>query len=1620
MANKKVFSIEINGLTESVRSVSALEEKLNALQAQLNKMKKQGIEIPVEIGGTELVKEMKSISSKIKKATKGSLPIAEEKEYLNALRAREKALEAVNKELGDTGKNLAEYKQETKDLVAQETKARNETKQYANTLAGLKAELKDVTAARNNAIRGSEEYIRLTQRQLALTKELKQAEGEAGSFGRNVGNYTESIKEALNATENLKDEFKELRGGLIDSSKIFVKTQEEVEAIWQSFRGRNFNADDLLNAGLNIDNVEDELRRLDEFLRKIPGSQKAIREQTQEQYKDLKRVSNEFKRKLDMQVKADNQLRTQITKRINIGFGNEDMTWSNVTEAIGDIEDKLYQLAVAGKRNSQEFKTLAALASELKTQLRQVDYEIDSMTESSKGIQKMVSYAQGFTAIAQGAVGIGQLFGMEDENSLKGIQTLQSLQSIAMSLQTIQELRKQGTAFGKMLDDWVKKFEFLTIASNSWFKTNASGLETLNKELESTRLSFDMVMDGMLQSRDSVGYALIDPTSVEDLRAYASAMGFTAKQFDILKVAAKQAFIEFEIANKGYTETADVWEKFKSSLAMMKIGLKDLLGLYPKVAIQAENMGDALEDTGDITHLIDFPEMAKGAKLLTTVLKGVSVAIKGIAVALAATGIMLFIQLLGWAIDLLKKGATKLKELALGNDKLVDSITTLDGRLATLNARLERYISLLERANREGRLSDLGKATAQYVEYSNAVNEAAKQLKEFIKLRDDAKKLEDNLSAKGLTQSWNIANIEEFRKEYEQLLKAVEAGKDMWSTSDRNVGWLTKWFFTESDAKSDLGVMQKRVIEDIQNRINNLDLSKGTKELEEFFKVLDEEMYATSLENIENLFPEEEWAQVLKKRLESLREFFNQAKEASAQLDEVVKARLKTIRNNDTEAIKQSQERELKALKNAMDDEIEAAKGDQEIIASIKAKYQRLEQEMLDRHNKEILAKHRDLQRQIRDNYLSADDASLIKRLQEINNARYDAIEDAKLAQQEAEKQGLQMTEQYNELILSINKKYDAEIEREKREYHKTLLEEYDKYAQEIIKIEQGIASDRLDKAKQDVDIEYNVKSKSYGGNIDYKAEISQRIEQEKEYNKYRLEVEIQYLKDKKAIDDQYATFDRDDSLLQEEDRYKKALQSLEEFKYQGNATEEEYNKLKEKEVELHNKNLQRIQEHYQSTMEVNEKNHQGEIKDVIGQYLQEDVDLYQKYMDKVNDILSDVGREVNIFKIMKFGDANGKLKEALGVIKKGLKDVEKERKNIDDKLAKKEITFVDAKAAKEQLEETEKELKRGAKDIALMQKDLFGEVASQWKGMIDQWVNTIGSLLQTMNDTQMQLIENQLAEIDHQLEIQEQAYEKAEELAQEHKDKMDGIEDELAEARGARRQFLIDTYAAQQAAYLEDLAAQQKAAEEKERLEKKQQALEKKRKEQEKKSNVQQAIINTYMAVSNALAVQPWFVGLALSAVALGLGLANVSAIKNTPIYEDGGVISGPRHSQGGVKVLGGAAEVEGGEYITNRKTTAANLPLLNYINDQKRTLTAEDLMKFFASGTPKVKSKSTRMFADGGQLPSVGAEVNRVVQVNDASNENAVYVVQVTDIINATENLRKVQTLSGLYNEN
>ena len=61
--------------------------------------------------------------------------------------------------------------------------------------------------------------------------------------------------------------------------------------------------------------------------------------------------------------------------------------------------------------------------------------------------------------------------------------------------------------------------------------------------------------------------------------------------------------------------------------------------------------------------------------------------------------------------------------------------------------------------------------------------------------------------------------------------------------------------------------------------------------------------------------------------------------------------------------------------------------------------------------------------------------------------------------------------------------------------------------------------------------------------------------------------------------------------------------------------------------------------------------------------------------------------------------------------------------------------------------------------------------------------------------------------------------------------------------------------------------------------------------------------------------------------------GLGILSSLKK----EKGGLLEGPSHKQGGMPIVGSNIEVEGGEFIVNKKATKKNLPLLNAINRDK-----------------------------------------------------------------------------------
>ena len=1510
--NKKVFQIQINGVTEATKSVDALYGKILDLQKAINSMKK--VDIPISIGN---------------------------------------------------GK---------KDIV--------------DEIARLKKELNSLKETAKDIDLGSEEYAQASEKVNQLTKDFTKLDSSIKK--RNIENLKDTLKDATKEADNLSE------------------SVDDVKKKFDSIKGIRLDENSVKRYGLSIGDLKWQISQLEKAIEGMEiGSDKW--QATNRELLDLKQTLAQVQKQMEAAVRAEDQLNTKIRLNIN----GMSLSFDDVNQAIGVLEDKLYSLSAAGQSNTKEFSNIQAEIVRLRKEVIRTDAEIDSMATSFGGIDKVFGKFRGVTSLFAMGEGFTSLFG-DNQQLTESIQKMTSLMVILEAMKEASEEMAKQSSMGKFftsiingIDNIAKKIPGVTSLFGKWSQ-EVSDLNLKIQEFDKAKEFLNSFGEEITKASDEI--SKIGGGNVDELID-------KFKEFAAIKLS--------DPFGENLTGQQEALKKYQKELDNLYVTGKLTDEQYQDIQEVFLNFNDALNNTSNtLVRAKGNLEAARNSASKTTkVIQGLSLAFKTLG---RAIGIGLLIEGISFLIDGITKAISKIGEWISGNDKLVNSNDSLQQSIDAVNKQLDNYNKQLDKLVDNKVIDNVTKLALSMTNYESTIKKVTKSLQDLIDKRKEYQTLEEGSAKDGNRYTWfgsasDVAEIEdaekrvkEFEKTYLNLLKSVQTGTD--ENGDKDKWWKLFFSLSEADARADLAEMQKIVVNDIQNMFANIDLTKTgdalRDELKTVFDKMDTEMYSTAFANLENLFPEQEWAKVLKARVDQVRDMYEQLGDLDNQYGQEQIALAKRIRDNYTSAIADEAERARKELENSYKDEIEAAANNKEEIASINAKYARLrvdqEKQLNDQLKNEAEALNSVL-RQIRDNQLSVEEESLAKRIKALENAKNDEIQAAKDG-------GIKV----GELTLSIEQKYNKLIEKERKNHLDYLNELAEDYARKQQELQQSLKEDELNNQSRTIDINYNTNINSSSGSFDFNAQYGDRIQAEKEFSQQRLDIELQYLQEKLRLDKEYAKLESEGNTNEETNRYNDRLKELKSYHEEGKLSLDEYNSYVEKENELHSQKLQQIQQQLTNNLSSLDNEYNNESKSITSRTLTENANLYSEYTRKVMDIMSGIGQNRNMFGILSYSETKKQMDEALKAVTDGVNAIDNEIIDLTNKLNNNEITFVDYKDARQQLEDTKKELESQGKDITASMSDLFSQVAGGWKSVFDGFVSQISSLLSTLNDTQLTMIDNQLAEIEHQLEIQEEAYEKAEEAAQSHKDKMDSIEDELADARGSRRQFLIDTLASQQAAYLEDVKAQQKAEAEKEKLEKKQQALEKKRQEQEKKSKVQQAIINTYMAVSNALAVPPWFVGLALSAVALALGMKNVAAIKSTPIYEDGGVIQGKRHSQGGVKVLGGQAEVEGGEFITNRKSTAKNLPLLTYINDKKREVTPQELMEFFSNGTPKMKSKSTRIFADGGILPTTdGSEVNRVISVADTTEDNSTYVVQVVDIVNATENLKKVQTLSGLVNE-
>ena len=1428
----------------------------------------------------------------------------------------------------------------------------------------------------------------------SLIDRLDQLEDKIQSIsdgGLDVSDLRQSLTSIRRELEDNVDSWEDVANKIEDVTDSVEQLEKQYARI-----DTPFNQTEIRNYSREVDQLAENLSDVADEAKSIDGLGNFNQ--------DVQKATNSVNQLTDS-LRNANRAEDQLGTKLTVNVGGMALQFDDVNQAIGVLEDKLYQLSATGQRDTQMFRDITAEIANLRMQVTQVDEAVDNAF--SGGLNRLISGVGSIASLASVGEGLGQLFGLQD-NALD--ESIQKFAALSLVLQGAAELQQQLanktslasqafrvlnsianpviTGLGKLMN---------TISFGAFDKAGES-IDKFNRQLKAMDIRSQMEefrkaamleeyqdahsgWQTLLKDLEAIKKGLSEGIQFDSFREMAEQFADVSSIADQLKMSLEEGFID----QSQYDQATQALDKFKNGLSSDAVEAGKLKEELSGLGVQFLGIPPALTKT------------QKGLLLVTNGVKALGVAFKSL---LRATIILGLLQVAMEAISWILEKVGKLWTSWAGDDSLATQLNTTTQAIEATNNALTKYVDNLQKLVDLNVISNQTRITESIKEYQRALDEAIKTQQALNAIRrEGSKPLADNLDT---NNTWwtgaDIQNVQDFAKQFEVLQKAVQAGTDRVKVlKEETTAWYEIWkgqwwdeiWQTAGDASADFASAQKAVISDIQYRINNLDLSKGEDEIKKFLDLLDTPMYQISLANIENLFPEDEYAKVLAANIKQIKDYYKQIQDLQVQAEQEAQKIQDQITSNNISAIRNRFTREREELAHNEELELRDAADNEELKQSIRNKYAAQRSAMLKSQASEV----RSIQNQINNNQIEAMQDGLKKQLAQLEQNRKQEIQSARDSE-------ILVGEQ----IKAINEKYDKLILDAKREFYeqrKKLLEDYSKQYKdmqdEIAQMEYEIATSRIQNRATD--------------QIEALGFTDETIENIRAY--YDKVRDIQNRETQRLADanKEITSMGTDRDIDNENQRSKERLKQIEDDYKEGLLTKEQYDKAIQDETDAHYKMLETITRKGEQDLIDIQKEADQTIKNNNATAITERINALNEAYSNVR-----VKPQINSLGIIDYSETKDELKKAQNEYSQIFKEIANERENLQKSFDNNEISFGDFRQAKKELDSLEQDVVDAQNSIGLELNQLFTTVAQSLTQYVGQYVSTLGEIWSVYNDIQMMRIEQEMARLEEEYEILEDAYNKQEELTQKHTDKLADINDELKTSRGDRRAHLIEQLNAEREAMLASLQEEQRIEKQKEQNQKKQDALEKKRNEQEKKNKIVTATINAYTAMTNALAVQPWFVGLALSAVALAMGLAQVAMIKKQK-YASGGLLKGASHQRGGIPVGMTGIEVEGDEYIINKNSTKKNLPLIDYINSSNKRLTKDDLIRFYDSGKKNVTRQTKSKFADGGLLPNVTVPTsqNELVITDDRP-----VVVQVVDIVNSADNYRQVQVLAGLEGSN
>lgn len=1632
--NKRVFQIKINGISESVEAVKALKDQLKDVEGIIKNL--QNAEVKVKVSGGDTVKT---------KVSSGKTSVSgEDKAALELEKQKTKQLElqndAIREQLLQT-EQLKQANKEVLDSIKEQAKGYSEVndegvKEYSNTLNGLSAQLKAIKKELRNTDMGSDEFKQLTEQANELNQKLKDAEAAYGQFGRNVGNYFNDIIDALQEWDDSKDGMFNLPDGMKGSLNDLKQQLKELQGYWSQLSPDDANFD------------------------KTAKAIKSLTNQIQDMESKLK--------------SAGDAANTSFTGRFTTTIGGVEASFSNASEACEALRKKLVAMRVAGEQNTPMYQEIIQLTRRLQKEVSAANKEVEGMTNTTRNIGKVVGVLKGLSGIASLGQGIAGLFGGKSEELDKMIQKFTSLTLVLNGLTAIEEeLTKGSSSFAKFVNMIGSGLD--TIMNKSWGLKEFSGtitamnntLDKMNAEkalgglsdavaslLPSLQSASDRMMN-MIQSSTELNDAFNNLSRREKMEF------FNASSLDDLK----DGSVALQDFGNKLKEAADADADFMEAMNELFSLQKKAVDINKQQREETEKLTVAENNLSGVTGRASKAIMglASNSKVAAVGFKALAVSIKAFMTSTVILGILLALgEAIEWTTKRVKGLWKWLKSLfGIMNDdsakKLASDIDDLQKKLDTLKGEYEIQIKLGNMGEVEAQIKEISDRLASLTDISyalkgndemnewmeNMVSSLDKQSKQWDKLNDQEKKAADTmqkLSKIASTDPQFFIRLQSLSpdEKLEKMKKALGGNVDglnaMNAVLSQSDDAIEKFLDKLSDIDydlNDIGVegvkafgMLGKGIQDARSQI-----SQHIARIRQDINNLTKSNYSLRL-SLDATDFEARMGQ-LKLEMAQMATQYGLFFGNDGKVHKNGGGRM----NSTQQQIAPLLEENYKLQKQA------AEKADKDAKAQ-KAKQAQQEAKSRADEAKRAAEDAKKRARAEANSRIEAMKEGFEKEMAMLKQKRKEELEDATTSGKDIEA----INTIYDRQELELKKKYAKFIEDEEREHRKRLMDIAQNFLSEWKEINRQIEDTEADTSLG----KSTNKQKKTSQSLSY--DINGSVEDIQEYYNKMRDAQIAYINEKEKLDKESAEREHNRQIEDEDARFNSLAKSyrdeldeqeraLKEKVESGHITQEmadkellELNELYNKQIEdaeiQHAEKVQSIMEHGEEVLTTIQLEALEDRQSANADALNKQYDAIKDSYDKIEKLMERYQkRNTNSFGFISYEDYRKSLDDAVKATEEAAEQIKEQKDKLQKALDNNEISFDDFQKASKELDEFNEDLKDKLKDL----KDNLGNSLNTWlQGVLDnvsKYTSVLSGMFDTISemytrelDAQEAALDKKQELLDKELDMIEEKLQKQQEITEEYSDKINDTEDELKNARGDRRQALIDQLAAQKKAQEESMAAEKKITEEKkknaekqEALKKQQDALDKKRKEQEKKSAIVQATINTFTAVSNALAVQPWAVGLALSAVALGLGMANVAQIASQK-YASGGLLNGKSHAQGGMRIQGTNIEVEGGEYVTNKRSTAANLPLLEYVNANRRTLTREDLMRFYDNGNTSLINRSVRhKFAEGGTLPQLNVDVEQLRNQYRNDDNNRPVQVAVVDIINEMDNVNRVRVLAG-----